>query len=118
MIGLAAAIFGVSFAAVVRQSRNNGSDDIQSWTCRWADGAREVQQMFPDGLAGLAAPRNFERVCSETKAGFDLLAALIALQGLVVVTTALCTWTEVKKRNLEKRVVFSEKTLMVDGTFS
>ncbi len=94
---------------------------MQSWTCRWYDGAVDVNKLFTNGLAGLSAPAGFKRVCTETHVGFSLLAILICLETVVLVVTALCVWLKLKMRRLETAVVesggFDEKEESGRGFF-
>ena len=80
---------------------------MQSWACRWYDGAVDVNKLFTNGLAGLSAPAGFKRVCMESHVGFSLLAILICLETVVLVVTGLCVWLEVRMRRVETGVVGS-----------
>lgn len=75
---------------------------MQSWTCRWYDGAVNVDKLFTNGLAGLSAPAGFKRVCMESHVGFSLSAILICLETVVLVVTALCVWLELRMRRVQQ----------------
>jgi hypothetical protein len=70
-------------------------------------GAAEVDRLFTNGLAGIAAPQGFKRVCMESHVGFSLLSILICLEALVLVVTGLCAWMEIKIRRVERNLVGS-----------
>lgn len=102
VLGLAASIFGVAYTTNITNADGYDRDDIQSWTCRWVDGAADANKLFTNGLAGIAYPAGFKRVCRETHAGFNLLAILIGLETVLVVVTGLSAWMEVKMRRAER----------------
>lgn len=75
---------------------------MQSWTCRWVAGAKDADKLFTNGLADIAAPGGFKRVCMETHVGFSLLAILICLETVVLLMTGLCAWMELMMRKSER----------------
>lgn len=91
----------MAYTASIRNGAGYERDDIQSWTCRWVDGAANVNKLFENGLAGIAYPTGFQRVCKETHWAFNLSAVLICMEMIVVVVTGLCAWMEVKLRKME-----------------
>jgi hypothetical protein len=114
IVGLAGAVFGVAYSSHLTSRDNGGRDTIQSWTCGLVDGAAEAGRLFPNGLAGLAAPAEFKRVCREMYVGFNLLAILICVETVVMVVTGLCAWLELKMRREETEMVgreFDEKDM-------
>lgn len=102
ILGLAGAVFGIAYATYISSRPGDERDDLTSWTCRWVDGAERVDRMFENGLAELAAPQGFKRVCVETKVGFVLLAVLVGVESLVVILTGLRAWVEVRVRRGER----------------
>jgi len=108
IIGLAGSVFGVAYSTSITSRSGYDRDNIQSWTCRWVDGAADAEKLFANGLAAIMAPEGFKRVCMETHVGFSLLAILICLETVVLVVTGLCAWLEVRMRRSEKGLVGGE----------
>lgn len=102
ILGLAGSIFGVAYTSYITSHQGYNRDNIQSWTCRWVDGAANADKLFPNGLAAIAAPAGYKRICMETHVGFTLLAILICLETLLLVVTGLCAWMEVRIRRSER----------------
>lgn len=104
-IGLVSAVFGVAYTQYTTTRPDYDRDNMQSWTCRWVNGASSAEKLFTNGLADIAAPAGFKRVCNETHVGFSLLGILVGLKTLVVISTGLCAWLEVKMKGLERSSV-------------
>ncbi len=102
VVGLAASVVGVAYTTHITNADGYDRDDIQSWTCRWVDGAADANKLFTNGLAGIAYPSGFKRVCRETQAGFNLLAILIGLETVLVAVAGLGAWMEVRMRRAER----------------
>lgn len=119
VIGLGGAIFGVAYSTHITNRPDNDRDTIQSWTCRWVDGAADVKKLFANSMAAIAAPQGFGRVCTESHAGFSLLVTLICLQTVVLVLTGLCAWMDVKMRRAQRELADDdvEEKDMPDGSF-
>jgi hypothetical protein len=105
IIGLAASVFGVVYTTYTTSRQDYNRENIQSWTCRWVDGAANADKLFSKGLAAISAPEGFRRVCMEMHAGFALLCVLVGLEALVMSLAGVRLWTGIKARRAERNSV-------------
>lgn len=109
-IGLASlvtAIAGLAFA-VYRPSASyptgfTNGETIHSWTCKW-ESLKGVNNTTTD----LEAPSDFSRICTDTHAGFILMAVLIGLEVLMAAAGAagfLLELTVTRQRKLSNAEV-------------
>ncbi|GFF31840.1 hypothetical protein IFM58399_03014 [Aspergillus lentulus] len=101
--GLIAAAVGLAFAIYLPQSTYPGgfshNETLHSWTCKW----KAMRSVTSSENASLHAPTHFERDCSETRAGFVLLALLIGLEVVGGAVGAFGVWLE---RNVSRQRSF------------
>jgi uncharacterized protein YodC (DUF2158 family) len=83
------------YATTGAGNNSNSRDTLQSWTCRWYDGAGAHSGTSAAGTAsvgnnsGITPPMGFRRLCLESHAAFDIVvvavffeAAALALGGV------------------------------------
>jgi hypothetical protein len=74
------------YATTGAGNNSNSRDTLQSWTCRWYDGAGAHSGT---NNSGITPPMGFRRLCLESHAAFDIVvvavffeAAALALGGV------------------------------------
>lgn len=89
MIGLILSIFALAFnLSLINPRAKHQRDSLQSWTCKFADGARQFdadagQLQIPVYLNdGMTIPAGFKRLCDESVVSVGLVVALLVLEAM------------------------------------
>ena len=96
--GLSAHIYATTGAG----HNSNSRDTIQSWTCRWYDGASADSVTSAAGTApvgnngGITPPTGFARLCWESHAAFDIVAVTVFLEFMALALGGVGVWLERK----------------------
>jgi len=83
------------YATTGAGNNSNSRDTIQSWTCRWYDGANAHSTT---SAGGIKAPTGFGRLCSESHAAFDITIAAILFELAALALGGVGFWLEKKMR--------------------
>jgi hypothetical protein len=103
LLGLVASAFSTGYSAnIYSASGADHRDTIQSWTCRWYEGATDNSMVQTNGTVSLGTngvispPAGFGKLCLESHAAFDILVLTLILEvGSVALSVATC-WLEKK----------------------
>ncbi|KAK5047733.1 hypothetical protein LTR84_006398 [Exophiala bonariae] len=87
LVGLVLGIFALAFnLSLTNPSAKHQRDSLQSWTCKFADGAQKFdadasQLKIPVYLNdGMTIPAGFKRLCDESVVSVGLVVALLVLE--------------------------------------
>ncbi|KAG8528950.1 uncharacterized protein KY384_006639 [Bacidia gigantensis] len=73
------ALFTTIFAAVIANNvaQSNSTGTLNSWTCKW------------QGIEEHATPTNFNKICNNSSASYDLVVLLVVMEFLALVMVGL-----------------------------